>query len=226
MIAQIIYKLLQTGMLKAADPMVRWLMEDSSRMDELEAMAADFNSRILARREMILLVPEDDNTFLGFSKADLKDRLLKSQQTDVHYYLMMFMLLVLLDAFYSTEYGDGQLREFLLLGDWMNRTDKALNAGLNLEDNPGNIPYEEMQDTYNNLLSEMDSGRKGTKLQLYQTLLRFLQQQDLVVYFEGGGQIYVTGRLNALIDSVLRNEEILACFEALPELEGDENAQA
>lgn len=220
------YKLLQTGMLKAADPMVRWLMEDSSRMDELEAMAADFNSRILARREMILLVPEDDNTFLGFSKADLKDRLLKSQQTDVHYYLMMFMLLVLLDAFYSTEYGDGQLREFLLLGDWMNRTDKALNAGLNLEDNPGNIPYEEMQDTYNNLLSEMDSGRKGTKLQLYQTLLRFLQQQDLVVYFEGGGQIYVTGRLNALIDSVLRNEEILACFEALPELEGDENAQA
>lgn len=226
MIAQIMYKLLQTGMLKAADPMVRWLMEDSSRMDELEAMAADFNSRILARREMILLVPEDDNTFLGFSKADLKDRLLKSQQTDVHYYLMMFMLLVLLDAFYSTEYGDGQLREFLLLGDWMNRTDKALNAGLNLEDNPGNIPYEEMQDTYNNLLSEMDSGRKGTKLQLYQTLLRFLQQQDLVVYFEGGGQIYVTGRLNALIDSVLRNEEILACFEALPELEGDENAQA
>lgn len=226
MIAQIMYKLLQTGMLKAADPMVRWLMEDSSRMDELEAMAADFNSRILARREMILLVPEDDNTFLGFSKADLKERLLKSQQTDVHYYLMMFMLLVLLDAFYSTEYGDGQLREFLLLGDWMNRTDKALNAGLNLEDNPGNIPYEEMQDTYNNLLSEMDSGRKGTKLQLYQTLLRFLQQQDLVVYFEGGGQIYVTGRLNALIDSVLRNEEILACFEALPELEGDENAQA
>lgn len=220
------YKLLQTGMLKAADPMARWLMEDSSRMDELEAMAADFNSRILARREMILLVPEDDNTFLGFSKADLKDRLLKSQQTDVHYYLMMFMLLVLLDAFYSTEYGDGQLREFLLLGDWMNRTDKALNAGLNLEDNPGNIPYEEMQDTYNNLLSEMDSGRKGTKLQLYQTLLRFLQQQGLVVYFEGGGQIYVTGRLNALIDSVLRNEEILACFEALPELEGDENAQA
>lgn len=226
MIAQIMYKLLQTGMLKAADPMARWLMEDSSRMDELEAMAADFNSRILARREMILLVPEDDNTFLGFSKADLKDRLLKSQQTDVHYYLMMFMLLVLLDAFYSTEYGDGQLREFLLLGDWMNRTDKALNAGLNLEDNPGNIPYEEMQDTYNNLLSEMDSGRKGTKLQLYQTLLRFLQQQGLVVYFEGGGQIYVTGRLNALIDSVLRNEEILACFEALPELEGDENAQA
>lgn len=226
MIAQIMYKLLQTGMLKAADPMARWLMEDSSRMDELEAMAADFNSRILARREMILLVPEDDNTFLGFSKADLKDRLLKSQQTDVHYYLMMFMLLVLLDAFYSTEYGDGQLREFLLLGDWMNRTDKALNAGLNLEDNPGNIPYEEMQDTYNNLLSEMDSGRKGTKLQVYQTLLRFLQQQDLVVYFEGGGQIYVTGRLNALIDSVLRNEEILACFEALPELEGDENAQA
>lgn len=230
MIAQIMYKLLQSGMLAASDPMALWLMEESSHMDELEAMAADFNCRIIAGRDMLLLVPEEDNTFIGFSKADLKEQLLKSQQTDVHYYLLMFMLLVLLDAFYSTEYGDGQLRDFLFLGDWMNRTDNALRAGLNLEDNPGNIPYEEMQDTYSNLLSEMDSAKRGTKLQLYQALLRFLQQQDLVIYLEERKLIYVTPRMNALIDSILRNDEILACFEALPSLEveqeGIEDAEA
>lgn len=84
MIAQIMYKLLQSGMLAASDPMALWLMEESSHMDELEAMAADFNCRIIAGRDMLLLVPEEDNTFIGFSKADLKEQLLKSQQTDVH----------------------------------------------------------------------------------------------------------------------------------------------
>lgn len=220
------YKLLQSGMLAASDPMALWLMEESSHMDELEAMAADFNCRIIAGRDMLLLVPEEDNTFIGFSKADLKEQLLKSQQTDVHYYLLMFMLLVLLNAFYSTEYGDGQLRDFLFLGDWMNRTDKALRAGLNLEDNPGNIPYEEMQDTYSNLLSEMDNSRKGTRMQLFQTLIRFLVQQDLIIYLEESGQIYMTKRMHALIDHILQNDEILACFEALPDLEGDSDAKA
>ncbi len=226
MTAQILYKLLQTGMIASNDPMVRWLMEETDRMDELEAMAADFNCRILVRRDILLMVPEEDNTFLGFSKTDLKERLLKSQQTDVHYYLLMFMLLVLLDAFYSTEYGDGQLRDFLLLGNWMNRTDNALTNGMQLEDNPSHIPYEEMQDTYSNLLSEMDNSRKGTRMQLFQTLIRFLVQQDLIIYLEESGQIYMTKRMHALIDHILQNDEILACFEALPDLEGDSDAKA
>lgn len=126
MINEILYTLLQKHELPSSDPAYTWLMEaDSGRLEQLEAAAAAFECRLVTRQGMLYLVPNQDNLFLGYSKADLKAVLLKSNQNDVHYYLSMFALLVLLDAFYSTEYGGGRLRDFLSLEDWMSRFDKA-----------------------------------------------------------------------------------------------------
>lgn len=225
MTAQILYRLLQNWQLDDRDPMFQIIKNDPEAIDALEAMAADFDCRILLERNTLYLIPNGTNQFLGYSKTALKEKLLKTGQSDVHYYLLMFMLLVLLDAFFSTEFGEGKARNFLLLGDWMNRVEKALNVGSLLEGNPGNIPYEEMQDTYNNLLSEMDNHRKGTKLQLYFTLLKFLQEQNLAVFSEEESQIYVTERMEALIGRMLSNEELLAVFESLP-VKGDSYADS
>lgn len=216
MINEILYTLLQYHELPASDPAYTWLMEDPDRLDQLEAAAHAFQCRLIIRQGMIYLIPNQDNTFLGYSKTDLKSVLLKSNQTDVHYYLSMFALLVLLDAFYSTEYGGGRLRDFLSLGDWMSRFDKALNSGLDQKDNPGNIPYERMVDTYNNLLVDPAHKRaSNTKTQLFLTLLRFLENQNLVVYLSGQEQIFLTERMNALMDSILRSDAQLAILRSV-----------
>lgn len=225
MIEEIFYTLLQDWKLPASDLRYSKLMADPDLMARLENMAAAFHCRLIIRPGILYMVPEQDNTFLGYSKAMLKAELLNSTQSDVHYYLMMFALLVLLDAFYSTDYGGGVLRDFLLLGDWMNRTEKALNQGVKHDLKSGNIPYAQMQDTYNNLLSEMDHTRKrGTKVQLFRTLLKFLEKQNLAVYLEEQSQIYLTEKMHALMDSVLRDEEQLNLLKVIES--GVENAEA
>lgn len=217
MINEILYILLQKHELPASDPNYTWLMEaDTGRLEQLEAAAAAFDCRLLPRQGMIYLIPNQDNLFLGYSKADLKAELLKSNQTDAHYYLSMFALLVLLDAFFSTDYGGGKLRDFLSLDDWMGRFNTALNSGLDAKDNPGNIPYERMVDTYNNLLADPSHKRaSNNKAQLFLTLLKFLEKQKLVVYLPDQEQIYLTERMSALMDSILRSDAQLAILRSV-----------
>ncbi len=217
MINEILYTLLQKHELPSSDPAYTWLMEaDSGRLEQLEAAAAAFECRLVTRQGMIYLVPNQDNLFLGYSKADLKAVLLKSNQNDAHYYLSMFALLILLDAFYSTEYGGGRLRDFLSLEDWMSRFDKALNSGVDQKDNPGNIPYERMVDTYNNLLADPSHKRAANnKAQLFLTLLKFLEKQKLVVYLPDQEQIFLTERMNALMDNILRSDSQLAILRSV-----------
>lgn len=212
------YLLLQNGQLNEHDPEFLSIKNDASLLESLEAAAADFDCQLVMTRNALYLVPTEDNQFLGFSKADLKKRLLKSEQTDVHYYLLMFILLILLDAFFSTDYGEGKARSFLTLGDWMNRVEAALSSDSLQNKNPGNIPYEQMQDTYKNLLSEMNNSRKGTKRQLFDTLIRFLQEQNLANYSSVESQIYVTDRMEALMAQILSNSELLEIFEAVPDV--------
>ena len=50
---------------------------------------------------VIYLIPKEDNTFLGFSKAGLKQSLCKSTGTDRDYYLSQFVILTLLVEFYD-----------------------------------------------------------------------------------------------------------------------------
>ena len=49
--------------------------------------------------DVIYLIPKEDNTFLGFSKAQLKQLLCKSGGTDKDYYLSQFVILTLLVEF-------------------------------------------------------------------------------------------------------------------------------
>ena len=43
--------------------------------------------------DVVYLIPREDNTFLGFSKAQLKQLLCKSGGTDKDYYLSQFVIL-------------------------------------------------------------------------------------------------------------------------------------
>ena len=61
-------------------------------------------------------MPDIDNKYLGFTKADLKKELCKPNATDRDYYLAQFVILTLLVEFYDGQGSTSKSREFLKLG--------------------------------------------------------------------------------------------------------------
>ena len=61
--------------------------------------------------DVIYLIPREDNTFLGFSKAQLKQLLCKSNGTDKDYYLSQFVILTLLVEFYDGQGATSKTRD-------------------------------------------------------------------------------------------------------------------
>ena len=65
-------------------------------------------------------MPDMDNKYLGFTKADLKKEVCKSNATDRDYYLAQFVILTLLVEFYDGQGITSKSREFLKLGELQN----------------------------------------------------------------------------------------------------------
>lgn len=81
----------------------------------------------------IYLMPDIDNKYLGFTKADLKKELCKSNATDRDYYLAQFVILTLLVEFYDGQGSTAKSREFLKLGELQNIVSERLKTGLSFE---------------------------------------------------------------------------------------------
>lgn len=206
--SEVFYTLLRERKIKSASPEYAWYLENLRHQESLHAMAQAFECRILDRSKALWLIPTAGNGFLGFTRTDLKKRLCRSNQKLTHYYLYMFMLLVLLNAFYGTEYAQGRLRQYLKMDEWMNQTCDALDAGADRDENKEKhpeIPFEMMRETYTSLRPEIDHpDRSGYRIQMHRILLRFLVEQELAVYMEKEQQIFVTERMDVLMDDLLR----------------------
>ena len=63
--------------------------------------------------DVVYLIPREDNTFLGFSKAQLKQLLCKSGGTDKDYYLSQFVILTLLVEFYDGQGATSKTRDYM-----------------------------------------------------------------------------------------------------------------
>lgn len=207
-VSAIFYDMMQNGSLTRANSGYSQLMEDPDQFDALKRMAASFECSIYHIGETMYLVPNPDNHFLGYSRAQLRKILLKGGETSSTYYLMMFILLVLLTEFYATDYGVGRRREYLLLGTLMNKVSDGLKNGAEAGNNDANIPFQAMLARWNALeAAETDSNKASTKKALFTRLFKFLEANDLIYYIEEQDQIRPRQKLDDLCDAVLRGDE-------------------
>ena len=65
---------------------------------------------------VIYLIPKEENHFLGFSKAQLKNVLCKSNSTDKDYYLSQFVILTLLVEFFDGQGSSSKALEYMRVG--------------------------------------------------------------------------------------------------------------
>lgn len=178
--------------------------------------------------DVIYLIPREDNTFLGFSKAQLKQLLCKSNGTDKDYYLSQFVILTLLVEFYDGQGATSKTRDYMRVGELQNcistrlkegaeRTEeeeeghsseggRSTGADRSREERQG-IAFSNMMEAYEALRSDEKGSRaKTTKEGFLYNILNFLQKQGLIEYVEEDEMIKTTKKLDQFMDWNLLNQ--------------------
>ena len=177
---KIFYYLLCHGALSDADSGVNELyrayVENEEVLHLVKSQAEIAECRVERYGSTIYLMPEIDNKYLGFTKADLKKAICKPNATDRDYYLSQFVILTLLAEFFDGQGSMAKSREFLKLGELQNTVSERLRAGFAMERERENddraahelyenvLDYKSMSEAYEALKSiESGSRSKYTK---------------------------------------------------------------
>lgn len=159
---------------------------------------------------VIYLIPKETNNFLGFSKAQLKAAVCRSNATDKDYYLSQFVILTLLVEFFDGQGSSSKSREYMRVGELQNCISSRLKEGAENtgeeEDSQG-IAFSNMLEAYEALRSEEKGSRaRTTKEGFLYHLLSFLQKQGLIDYVEEDEMIKTTKKLDSFMDWNLLNQ--------------------
>lgn len=171
--------------------------------------AAD--SRIERYGNVIYLIPGENNNFLGFSKAQMKAAICKSNATDRDYYLSQFVVLTLLTEFYDGQGSSARSREYMRVGELQNCVSARLREGAQgaaeEERETLDIAFSNMLEAYEALRSEEKGSRaRTTKEGFLYHILSFLQKQGLIEYVEEDEMIQTTKKLDNFMDWNLLNQ--------------------
>ena len=160
---------------------------------------------------VIYLIPKENNSFLGFSKAQMKAALCRSNATDKDYYLSQFVILTLLVEFFDGQGSSAKSREYMRVGELQNCISKRLKEGAKSrgeeEEEKQGIAFSNMLEAYEALRSEEKGSRaKTTKEGFLYHLLTFLQKHGLIDYVEEDEMIKTTKKLDSFMDWNLLNQ--------------------
>jgi len=186
--------------------------ENENVMDLVKRQGIISKSIIERYSNIIYLIPNEDNNYLGFSKQNLRPILCKSTATDKDYYLSQFVILTLLVEFYDGQGSSSKTRDYLRVGDLLNTISDRLKDGTSnsdedLEDRDG-LAFSNMLEAFEALRSDDRGSRsKTTKEGFIYNILRFLQNQNLLDFIEEDEMIKTTKKLDQFMDYNLLNKK-------------------
>lgn len=160
---------------------------------------------------VVYLIPGEENTFLGYSKAQLKQVLCRSNGTDKDYYLSQFVILTLLVEFYDGQGATSKTRDYMRMGELQNCISERLKQGTERmteeEEDEKGIAFSNMLEAYEALRSDEKGSRaRTTKEGFLGNILIFLQKQGLIEYIEEDEMIKTTKKLDNFMDWNLLNQ--------------------
>ena len=183
--------------------------ENEAVMTLVKSQAEAASSMVERYSNVIYLIPEEDNTFLGFSKAELKSSLCKSNANDKDYYLSQFVILTLLVEFYDSQGKSSKSREYMKTGEFLNCIADRLAQGAEhaQDEEKEGLAFSNMMEAFGALRSDdKGSKTKTTKEGFIHHILMFLQKQGLVDYIEQDDMIKTTKKLDHFMDWNLLNK--------------------
>ena len=210
---QIFYYLLEHFELREEDEqrLYRAYVEEEAVQNLVKSQAEEAVSTVERYGDVIYLIPKEENVFLGFSKAKLKEILCKSTGTDKDFYLSQFVILTLLVDFYDGQGSSSKSREYIRVGELQNCIADRLKEGVENfseeEEEQKGIAFRNMLEAYEALRSD-DKGSKAktTKEGFLHAIFVFLERQGLIEYVEEDEMIKTTKKLDNLMDWNLLNQ--------------------
>lgn len=211
---KIFYYLIEHRQLREDDDisLYKAYTENENVMDLVKRQAGISASLIERYGNIVYLIPDEDNTYLGFSKQELKRELCKSNATDKDYYLSQFVILVLLVEFYDGQGSSSKARDYLRVGDLLNSVSERLKEGVENSDediqSTDGLAFSNMLEAFEALRSEEKGSRaKTTKEGFIYNILKFLQNQALIDFIEEDEMIKTSKKLDQLMDYNLLNKK-------------------
>lgn len=210
----IFYQLLQKSILTEEEEpdLFKAYVENEDIMALVKSQGEIADCEIECYGGAIYIMPHLSNTYLGFSKAELKRELCKSGATDKDYYLSQFVVLTLFVEFYDGQGSRCKSRDFIKLGELQNIISQRLKAGVSAEEETEEtgqavLDYHSMSEAFESLRSEDRSSRKKTtKEGMINVILDFLEKQGLIVYIQEDEMIKTTGKLDHIMEMKLLNK--------------------
>ena len=154
----IFYYLLCNSELKETDEpeLYKAYVENEEVMNLVKSQGEISDCMIERYGSVIYIMPNISNTYLGFSKADLKKELCKSGATDKDYYLSQFVLLTLLVEFYDGQGSGCKSRDFIKAGQLQNLISERLKSGKEAEEEveTTGLDYQSMSEAFEALKSD------------------------------------------------------------------------
>ncbi len=210
---QIFYHLLEHFELQeeTEQRLYRAYVEEEAVQNLVKSQAQEADCFVERYGDVIYLIPKEENVFLGFSKARLKEVLCKSTGTDKDFYLSQFVILTLLVEFFDGQGGSSKARDYIKVGELQNCIADRLKEGVeNLsedEEEKSGIAFRNMLEAYEALRSdERGSRARTTKEGFLHTIFVFLEKQGLIEYVEEDEMIKTTKKLDNLMDWNLLNQ--------------------
>lgn len=219
---KIFYYLLKHGELKDDNGELFKSYSDNENISELVRELGEASECFVKKYGgVVYLIPKEDNDFLGFSKAELKKRLCKSNAVDKDYYLSQFVILTLLVTFYNSQGVSSKSRDFIKVGEFINIITDRLQDGVERERDgvERGIAFTNILERFEALKSsDKKSSSKTTKEGFINTILDFLDEQGLIYYIKGDDMIKTTKKLDSFMDwNILNKNNYHRVIKALGE---------
>lgn len=174
-------------------------------IDEVRAMLSVITrgSKLIIEKvkDTIYMVPDIDNNFLGYSKADIKQKFLQNDAGEEGYYLVMFIILNIIQKFYSSVTGEA-IANSQSIGEIIELVDKKLAALQGVDESTIELSVKSMTDRWINLRVSAPKN-KGTKSWFVERAIKILDVNKLVNYKDTDKRIYRTERLDNLVHGFL-----------------------
>ncbi|MDE7324298.1 MAG: hypothetical protein K2N73_16615 [Lachnospiraceae bacterium] len=210
---QIFYYLLEHFELREDETsgLYRAYVENEQVQLLVKSQGDEAQSSIERYGDVIYLIPKEENVFLGFSKAKLKELLCKSGGTDKDFYLSQFVILTLLSEFYDGQGASAKSRDYIRVGELQNCVTDRLKSGVENtaaeEEEKNGLAFRNMQEAYEALKSdERGSRARTTKEGFLHHIFLFLENQGLIEYVQEDEMIKTTKKLDNLMDWNLLNQ--------------------
>ena len=152
---------------------------------------------LIVRRygEEIYLIPCPGNTFLGFNRTEIRNRICTSNATSVECDLALFIILLLFAEIYDGRGRTVKGHDFITMTQFKNLVSERLKEGISNipkeDETLYGINYHDMYDRWESLKA-CEEGQKMTKTTkdgFITSIIRFLKDQNLMEYIEADDQI-------------------------------------